>query len=101
MSQRGVYMPEKDPLVQEIDAHIEQNNLDPLERLTLRVLKHNYILGKETQEVTKHPSLGWRFRNETGAVIMEWLGILGASYFLFRVIEIMTGLDGLLKLLSP
>ena len=33
---------ENDPIIAEIQAHIDQNNLAPLDKLQLRVQKHNY-----------------------------------------------------------
>ena len=39
-----------DFIIQEIDEHIEKNNLEPLEKLTLRVLKYSYAKSIQIQE---------------------------------------------------
>ena len=36
---------DNNPIVEEIEDFIRLNNLDPLEKLTLRIAKHNYING--------------------------------------------------------
>ena len=97
-----------DFIIQEIDEHLEKNELEPLERLSLRVMKYNRIDVLQVKddveplkEFIKCPSLSYRFKHETGKVLLEWVFILGASYFMFRVVEILTGLEGLLKLLAP
>ena len=33
------------PIVVEIDEFIKENNLEPIEKLLLRVMKHNYVNG--------------------------------------------------------
>lgn len=94
-----------DFIVREIDEHLTKNSLDALDSLMLRVMKYNRIdvlqVKDDIEPFKGCPSLSWRFKHETGKVLAEWLLILGASYFLFRVIEIITGLEGLLKLLAP
>ena len=39
-----------DPIIQDIQAHIDKNNLSDLERLQLRVQKHNYAKVIQIQE---------------------------------------------------
>ena len=58
-----------DPLVQEIDAHIAENNLSATEVLSLRLGKHSYILGtqmkEDVEEMKRNPSLIWLLRYKT------------------------------------
>ena len=41
---------DSDIIIQEIDDYIAENNLEPLEKLTLRVLKHNYAKSIQIKE---------------------------------------------------
>lgn len=41
---------QNDIIIQEIDDHIAENNLEPLEKLMLRVAKHNYAKSIQIQE---------------------------------------------------
>jgi hypothetical protein len=97
-----------DFIIKEIDEHLEHNNLEELDRLMLRVMKYNRIDVLQVKDdveplkdCVKHPSLSYRFKHETGKVLLEWAFILGSAYFMFRVVEILSGLEGLLKLLAP
>jgi len=96
---------EKDPIIQEIDAHIGANNLEPLEKLILRVLKYNRAdllpTVSQSRACKENPSLIWLLKNKTAATFSQLFLIYGLVYFFFRVIETMTGLGGVLKLLTP
>lgn len=39
-----------DPIIQDIDEHIARNHLDPLDKLMLRVMKHNYAKSIQIEE---------------------------------------------------
>jgi len=92
-------------IIQEIDDYLEENGNDPKSTLILRVLKQNMITMKpvieHSLECQKNPSLAWKFKNETGKVLVTWGAILGGAYFIFRVVDVCLGLDGFLKALLP
>ena len=106
---------ENDIIVQEIDDYIEQNNLEPIEKLTLRVLKHTYVKNVQIQEdmteVKSHakecqenPSLLKIYRDKPKQFfkgVISFIFGIGLIHFFFRVVEIVSGLEGLLKALLP
>ncbi len=87
-------------IVQEIDDFIAKNTLTPLEKLNLRVTKHNYINGlsasKHVENQELHTAKGIFLK---GKVIGWAAGILFGGYLFLRVIETVSGLDKLLLLL--
>jgi hypothetical protein len=54
---------EQDPIVKQIDDHIDENSLEPTEKLLLRVSRETYIkqtISEEKQEdKDRYPSLLW------------------------------------------
>ena len=99
-------------VIQDLDKYIEKNNLPPSESLTLRLLRKNYVndirfdlrvkpLAEHSKECGENPSLLWLFRNKTLKTLTTLFLVMGGFYFFFRIIEIMTGLEGILKLLTP
>jgi len=82
-------MPEQknNPIVAEIDDFIEKNNLQPIEKLILRVMKYNYVNGlsvvKHVEDEAIHTPKGLLVRSSVigWAVFLMVLISTIVSYF--------------------
>jgi len=112
MSRTEKEIMQNDIIIQEIDAHIDANHLEPLDKLMLRVMKYNRIdvlqikddlkpVFKQTEENKKNPSLIWSFRNQTGKTMAVFSLIVMGSYFILRVLEMILGIEAMIKPLLP
>ena len=103
---------ERHIVIQELQDYVDKNNLSKGEKLNFRMLKRLYVndiktdlimapVLKHTEGCRKNPSLIWLLRNKALATISQLFVIAALFYFFFRVIEVMTGLGGILELLTP
>jgi Mg2+/Co2+ transporter CorC len=97
---------ENDPIIGEIQDHIDKNNLTDLERLQLRVQKHNYAKVLQIQDdVSKH--IGNEKCHTPGGLLIRgpviaWgTTILLLSFTLFYIVATVVGVDELLKAAMP
>ena len=97
---------DNDPIIGEIQDHIDKNNLTDLERLQLRVQKHNYAKVLQIQEdVSKHIG-NERCHTPQGLLlrspVIAWgVSILFVSFTLFYIVATVAGVDVLLKATIP
>ena len=93
--------------IQEIDDYLDRNELSAQEKLMLRVMRHNMITGIQIQQdiqpiskalddTKKNPSLLYKFRHDTGKVIAGWMFVFGATYVVYRFLEIIVGLEAII-----
>ena len=99
-------------VIQDLDDHLANNNLEEGEKLVFRLLRNSYVdgirfdlrlepLSKHAVECQKNPSLIYSFRNDTGKTIGIVSTLLIGSYVFLRVIELLFGLEMLIKPLFP
>ena len=99
-------------ILQEIDDHIEKNNLSPLDKLSLRVMKHIYIKGEQNQDdiqiiakssklCNDNPSLVYYFRHETVRFLLTSMSVFLFFYVIASAIESVVGLESILKAWIP
>ena len=103
---------ERHVVIAELQDYLDENNLEEGEKLNFRLLKRLYVndiktdlilepVIKHTEECAKNPSIIWLLRNKALATISQLFVIAALFYFFFRVIETITGLGGILELLTP
>lgn len=99
---------QNDPLVQELQDYIDANNLQPTEKLLLRMAKHSYIQGIQIKEdvkiLTQHdqsPSVTRLFKEkpmQTSGMIFT-VGL--AIYAVLEIINHTLGFEEVLKMILP
>jgi len=99
---------QSNPFVEEISDFIDSNNIEPVEKLLLRGVRHNLVTSIQikqeiepiklhSEECKNNPSLVWSFRNETGKVLAWFAGLMTITYGALRTLEIIFGLEALIK----
>ena len=99
-------------VIQDLDCHIANNNLTDGEKLVFRFLRNGYVdsirfdlrlkpLVEVAKDAKKNPSLLYLFRNETGKTLAVSSLVLIGSYVILRMLEILFGLEALVKPLLP
>lgn len=91
-------MPEEkaNPIVAEIDDFIEKNNLEPIEKLVLRVMKYNYMNSLSVKKHIEDKEL------HTPQGILLRAGVVGWFIFVMILIStIVTYLPDKIAMLTP
>ena len=84
------------PIVIEIDDFIKENNLEPIEKLLLRVMKHNYVNGLSVKQHVENDDI------HTPKGLLVRGSVIGWAIFIMIIIStVVTYLPEKVGMLTP
>lgn len=99
-------------ILQEVDEFISENNIDPVQKLILRVVRRNFIATEQIkddqeplldflEDSKESPSIIWLLKNQPQSTMAVLFSVFSFLYVTAHIIEHFLGFEAILKAWIP